>query len=34
MRLTIRELNGKIFPIEVEGPDETIEVVKLRVLAA
>ncbi|KAA6383436.1 MAG: putative Ubiquitin [Streblomastix strix] len=31
MRLTIRDLTGKIIPVDVSGPEETIEIVKLRV---
>ncbi|KAA6390248.1 MAG: putative Ubiquitin family protein [Streblomastix strix] len=30
MKLTVRDLSGKIIPIDVSGPEETIEILKLR----
>ncbi|KAA6354722.1 MAG: hypothetical protein EZS28_049751, partial [Streblomastix strix] len=31
MRVTIKELSGKLIPVDVNGPDETIEILKLRI---
>ncbi|KAA6376744.1 MAG: hypothetical protein EZS28_027730 [Streblomastix strix] len=33
MRLNIRELSGNTFSVDVAGPNETIEIVKLRIFA-